>query len=215
MIWTPLELAANLMTVLCIFLAGRNNIHTWWVGIVACVLFGVLFYQANLYADVTLQLFFIITGIMGWMSWSKLSKTFEGPEACGADVFENALPITVAKHTTVALMVCCALAVAGGYAWVLHTFTDAFAPAIDSLVLTLSVVAQLLLMRRNVQTWPMWVVVNILSVPLYISRELYLTAGLYTVFLFHALWAFKNWLDLMDAKANPPPPAIKKLAANV
>ena len=48
MTWTPLEIAANIMTAICIFLAGRNNVHTWWTGIVACVLFIVLFYTAKL-----------------------------------------------------------------------------------------------------------------------------------------------------------------------
>lgn len=42
MSWTPLEFAANFMTLVCIFLAGRNNVHTWWTGIVACILFGAL-----------------------------------------------------------------------------------------------------------------------------------------------------------------------------
>ncbi len=57
----PLEIAANVTTAAAIFLAGRNNIHTWWIGIIGCVLFGALFYQWNLYADVALQGFFIVS----------------------------------------------------------------------------------------------------------------------------------------------------------
>ena len=69
MTWTSLEIAANLMTAICIFLAGRNNVHTWWTGIVACVLFGVLFYTSKLYADATLQIFFVVIGVLGWIGW--------------------------------------------------------------------------------------------------------------------------------------------------
>lgn len=47
-------------------LVGRNNIHMWWTGIEGCTLFAVLFYQSNLYADVMLQVFFVVTGLVGW-----------------------------------------------------------------------------------------------------------------------------------------------------
>jgi nicotinamide mononucleotide transporter len=66
-----LEIAANSVTALAIFLAGRNSIHTWWLGIIGCGLFGALFYDSQLYADFTLQGFFIITSIIGWYRWAK------------------------------------------------------------------------------------------------------------------------------------------------
>ena len=67
----PLEIAANVLMTVSIVLAGRNNIHSWWIGIVGCVLFAVLFYQVNLYADVLLQLFFIVTCVIGWLQWRR------------------------------------------------------------------------------------------------------------------------------------------------
>ncbi|HEX8055265.1 MAG TPA: nicotinamide mononucleotide transporter family protein [Novosphingobium sp.] len=71
---TPLEITANLITTVSILLAARNSIHTWWTAIVGGALFAVLFYQNRLYADVTLQLFFIVTSLAGWLrrpgSWS-------------------------------------------------------------------------------------------------------------------------------------------------
>lgn len=179
--WTPLELAANVMTAVCIFLAGRNSVHTWWTGIVACVLFGWLFFGANLYADVTLQAFFIVTSLIGWRHWAKKTDNVE-------------TPVTYSNKGTVFGMIAIALAVAGAYGMLLHTFTDAYLPWVDSTVLTFSVVAQLLLMTRKVENWPVWVAVNAVSVPLYFSRELYLTAGLYSVFFVHALWAWRQWV---------------------
>lgn len=190
MTWTPLEIAANLMTAICIFLAGRNSVHTWWTGIVACVLFGTLFYSVQLYADVTLQVFFVITGIIGWYGWVQ-RKAVDGATT-------STLPISSVRTNTMMLMVGTAVLVAAAYGLLLHTFTNAYAPWIDSLVLTFSVIAQLLLMRRKIQTWPLWVIVNTLAVPLFWSRELYLTAGLYAVFWVHAIWAWKHWLNLMD-----------------
>jgi len=59
-----LEIAANGMTALSILLAGRNSVHTWWTGITGCVMFAFLFYATSLYADVVLQLFFVVTSVL-------------------------------------------------------------------------------------------------------------------------------------------------------
>lgn len=180
--WTPLEFWANAVTVLCIFLAGRNSVHTWWTGIVACGLFGWLFYDAKLYADVLLQVFFVVTSVIGWLNWGKIQAKIS----------------TVSRDKMVGYVLA-AVAFAGAYGALLHYFTDAWSPWVDSLNLSISILAQLLLMARKVENWPAWVVVNAISVPLYFTRELYLTAGLYAVFFVHALWAWKQWrLELTE-----------------
>lgn len=182
--WTPLESAANFMTAICIFLAGRNNVHTWWTGIIGTSLFGVLFFNAQLYADATLQVFFLVTGFIGWYAWVK-GKNHTGP-----------LVVNMAPTNQIALMAVIAVVVAGAYGYILHTFTDAFAPWIDSAVLTFSVMAQLLLMRRSVQNWHVWILVNTLSVPLFWSRELYLTSVLYGFFWVNAIVSLRLWTKL-------------------
>lgn len=180
-----LEIAANLFTVICIFLAGRNSIHTWSTGIVACILFGILFYGANLYADVTLQAFFIITSVVGWKNW--IPQNTSG----------STEPPTNATNRYMQISLGAGLIGACVYGYLLHTFTNAYAPFIDSLVLMGSIVAQLLLMRRNIQNWPVWIFVNVLSVPLYFSRGLYVTSALYVVFLINAVWSYYHWRKLM------------------
>lgn len=197
--WTPLELAANVMTAVCIFLAGRNNIHTWWTGIVACVLFGVLFYTSQLYADVTLQVFFIVTSVIGWYNWITKEKLEDDSLTGDGSVLRVEIEetkVTYAGWPTVVSMAGIAVVVATGYGWILHEYTNAYAPWIDSTVLTFSVIAQLLLMRRNVENWPLWVLVNTLSVPLYWSRGLYMTSVLYALFWVNAVWSWKTWVKL-------------------
>ena len=63
---TPLEVAANAVMALSIVLAGRNNVHSWWLGVIGCSMFAALFYTSKLYADVALQGFFIVTCLIGW-----------------------------------------------------------------------------------------------------------------------------------------------------
>lgn len=184
--WTPLEFWANIFTIACIVLAGRNSIHTWWTGLVGCVLFGFMFYSVQLYADATLQLFFFATGVIGWIAWSK------------GEYFDKGLQINKANKEYMVVAVGMAVVVALAYGWLLHTFTNAYAPWIDSTVLAFSVVAQLLLMSRSIQTWQVWLLVNTLSVPLFWSRELYLTSVLYGFFWVNAAVSYFNWKKLME-----------------
>jgi nicotinamide mononucleotide transporter len=183
-----LEISAIVMTTICIFLAGRNNIHTWWTGLVGCILYGVLFYQSKLYADALLQVFFVGTGIYGWKMWLDGNRT------------GDSAPMTNINMKSYGLLVLVGACGALAYGWLLHTFTDAWAPFIDSLVLAFSVIGQILLMKRKVQAWPTWVLVNIISMPLFWSRDLHLSSILYACYLVHAIWATYYWLTLHKNK---------------
>ena len=184
---SSLEIAANTLNTGSIILAGRNSPHTWWTGILGCTLFGYLFYAARLYADVTLQLFFIVTCVMGWWNWKR-----------GGDGGEK--PISRSRLAAVACMIGAALVVALIYGLLLRHFTDAYAPVWDSLVLAFSILGQFLLMGRRMETWWCWLVVNTIAVPLYISRELYLTALLYAGFWVNALVAFGHWRKVLACR---------------
>ena len=183
----PLEIAANAVMAVSIVLSGRNNIHSWWLGVVGCAMFAALFYSVNLYADVVLQLFFIVTCLIGWLQWLR--------GAGGAP-----LPISNAQLRALGWMVAIGLLATAGYGLMLQAWTNAYAPFIDSAVLMFSVVAQLLLMGRRVETWPFWLLVNTVSVPLYASRGLYLTAALYAAYWINALASWWFWRRQMRAQ---------------
>ena len=119
------ELAANAFVAAAIFLAGRNNIHTWWTGIVGCVVFAVVFFGARLYADVTLQVFFIVTSVYGWWKW------LHGGEG-------GTLPVRFSSRRLLIASAAAATAVALGYGWLLLRFTNAYAPFLDSIILAFS-----------------------------------------------------------------------------
>jgi nicotinamide mononucleotide transporter len=179
-----LELFANAVNAGSIVLAGRNSVHTWWTGIVGCVLFGALFLQSKLYADATLQVFFIATSLIGWVHWLKGDRG-------------TALPVRRTEPATIAWMTGAGVMVTGSYGWLLHRFTDAYAPFVDSAVLAFSVVAQLLLMARRVESWWGWLLVNTISVPLFLSRGLVVTSVLYAGFWINALISLRHWNRLM------------------
>lgn len=185
---SALEWSANIMTAICIVLAGRNNVHTWWTGIVACILFRFLFYDFKLYADAQLQIFFIATSILGWYGWVATKGEVAVPKVTMRP------SVFVLNWTLFATITTYIL-----YTLLLVIYTDAVAPVFDSAILILSIVAQIFMMRRYVLSWPLWIIVNTIAVPLFFSRELYLTSIMYSFYWFHAFYGWYSWNKLSKA----------------
>lgn len=185
-----LEIAANLLAGASIILAGRNSLHTWWTGIVGCSLFAFVFLESRLYADTMLQGFFVVTSVIGWRQWLHGSRGEE-------------LPVTDLPVRKLWLQLLSGAIGAICYGVLLRRFTNARSPFLDSTVLAFSIVAQLLMMRRHVQSWPFWLLVNSIAVPLYASRGLYLTSVLYAVYWINAVVSWRHWrcLRQIDARA--------------
>lgn len=183
---SPLEIAANVLAGASILLAGRNSVHTWWTGIVGCSLFAIVFLHSRLYADVLLQAFFVGTSVVGWWQWR---RGRDGGELPVSDLPPHHLLGQLAAGAVGAVL----------YGLLLRRFTNAYAPFLDSTVLAFSIVAQLLMMRRRVQNWPFWLLVNSIAVPLYASRGLYLTSALYAVYWINAGVSWRHWRRLREA----------------
>lgn len=178
-----LEIVANALNAASIVLAGRNSIHTWWTGIAGCILFGWVFFAARLYADVTLQGFFVITSAIGLLRWWRRGS-------------QPARPVTHTSAVQLTAFAACAVATSYSYGSLLAHYTDAAAPLADSVVLCFSVLGQLLLVARRLESWWCWILVNIVAVPLYASRGLYLTAALYLLFWVNAWVSLLHWRRL-------------------
>lgn len=183
-----LEITANILNVLGVYLAARNKIATWPVGILGCILYGVMFVEVKLYADVTLQIFYIVTAVYGWFLWKR-----GGEEA-------SELPVTNVRLKQLALYSVIGIATTLAYGKLLSATTDASYPFIDSLVMSFSVVAQLLMMRRKIESWPLWIMVNAISIALFISKGLYLTALVYGIFSANAVLGYFQWKKLLKTQ---------------
>lgn len=186
---SALEWAANWVTLASIALAARNRVLTWPVGIVSCVLFGVLFVNFKLYAEAALQVFFIATSVWGWWHWSAAQSKL-------------AAPISRVAPRAAVLGVVLAVAAGALYAAGLQRWTDAASPWVDSQILTLSMLGQWWMMQRRLDCWWVWVGVNTLAVPLYFSRELYVTGAFYAAYWVLAVVAFFRWRSALRAQPH-------------
>ncbi|RYF41244.1 MAG: nicotinamide riboside transporter PnuC [Comamonadaceae bacterium] len=182
-----LEIAAFLSGLCSVWLTRRLHIGNWPAGIVSCVCFGVLFVEARLYADALLQIAFIVLGLYGWRSWA-LARSRTGE-----------VPVSRATGGEVALGL--ALAAAGTFAaaWVLGRFTDSPVPLPDAAILVLSLIATWAQARSRIECWLVWIVVDVISIPLYWSRGLPLTAVLYVLFLLICLGGLASWRQRLPA----------------
>lgn len=187
---SPLEIVGFVATLLNVWLLARNRVVGWPIGLVAIAAYAVVFFEAKLYADTLLQGFFFVTGLAGWYDW------MHG----GADRTE--LPVTRLSPRG---WVLAAVAIVGTSALLggaFHLFTDAARPFLDSALTGASVVAQILLVRRVLDNWLIWIAADVLYVPLYLSRDLPLTALLYAGLCVLAVRGYLAWRRV-EGTADP------------
>jgi nicotinamide mononucleotide transporter len=178
---TTLELTGVLFGLLSVYFSVKQNILTWPTGIVSVSAFGFLFFEVKLYADMCLQLFFLWSCIQGWYFW------LHGGEKRSALKISLLTPL---QRVVIALGVLVSVLLIG---FLFSTFTDAALPYLDSTASGMSVVAQLLMMRKKLEHWYLWITVDVLSIGIYLYKEIPLTAGLYFVFLILCVKGLLEW----------------------
>lgn len=178
---SPIEIIAVALGVANILLVARRSIWNFPVALVMVTLYARIFWDAKLYSDAGLQVFFFAVNLYGWWSW-RANKAEAGE-------------IVVERLTHAALVAWIGGSILAVLAWgtIMARLTDASLPYADASVAMLSVAAQLLMTWRKLENWYWWIIVNIISVGLYAVKGLYLTTGLYALFLGLAVWGLINW----------------------
>lgn len=178
---TPLELLSFLLSVATVWLNIRQSHWAWLFAIVSSATYGLVFYGSRLYGDMGLQLVFITVSIFGWYQWLH------------GDDRHYKLPVT---SLTPRGRVIAGVAWLAGFvllAWFLKTYTDTDVPKSDGFLTAGSLVGQLLLSRKKIENWHVWIIVDVLYVGLYLHKNLILTAILYAVFVAMAVIGLRTW----------------------
>ncbi|WP_171025730.1 nicotinamide riboside transporter PnuC [Hymenobacter jeollabukensis] len=188
----PLEWAAFATGLACVVLAAVGTIWNFPVAIVSCAFYVVVFHRAQLYSDRNLQFVFIAMSVYGWYEWLRGGKA------------HTALVVT---HSTAREWLWLTLAGAcytGGFGYYLAHHTDAALPFLDSLTTAISLMAQYLMTRKRLENWLLWILVDIIYVPMYWVKSLHATSGLYLLYLGIAAFGYWEWRRLMrQAQAAP------------
>jgi len=178
---TPLELISFLLSVITVVLNIRQTHWAWLFAIVSSATYAFVFFDARLYGDMGLQGVFIAVSVWGWYQWLRGGEQHSALAVTRADA-------ALWRKGIAAWLIGFAL-----LAWFLATWTNTDVPYIDGFLTAGSLVGQVLLSRKKVENWTVWIVVDVLYVGLYVHKDLYLTAVLYAVFVVLAAIGLRAW----------------------
>ena len=181
--WT--ELAGDVTGLACVYLVARANVWNWPLGIANTVLFFFVFVRQKLYGDALLQVVFALLNAYGWWMWTRPGER------------TPLLPVRRASATELAVGGVTSLAGTATAALILAHGTDSPVPIWDASILVLSLVATWAQAEKVLESWWLWIAVDVISVPVYVSRSLYPTALLYALFLALCVLGLREWLRLL------------------
>jgi nicotinamide mononucleotide transporter len=176
-----IEAVAVALGLANIALIIRRSVWNYPFGIVMVILYAHIFWTSKLYSDAGLQVFFLIVQFCGWVVWA-------GKQGDDGRVI-------IARMETRARLGWMAASAIATVLWgtMMHRMTDAAYPYWDGTIAMLSVAAQIMMTRRLVENWVWWIVVDVLAIGLFAVKGLWLTAGLYGVFLVMAVYGLVAW----------------------
>jgi nicotinamide mononucleotide transporter len=192
-----LELLGTLSGLACVWLAARQMILTWPVGMFSMACFFALFYQVNLYSDMLLQVYFFVMSIYGWWNWNREKQSH--------------LPVTriSGKMATGLIAALVVLTLSGGFlmSGIHNLMPEYFSvpaafPYADTFIAWASVFALILQARRKLENWILWLAVDILAVFVYADRGIMLVCIEYAVFTGLAVYGFYVWRKELAAETG-------------
>ncbi len=178
---TPLEILSFVLSVLTVLLNIRQIHWAWLFSILSSALYGFVFFSSRLYGDSGLQMVFVVVSVYGWYCWLQGGKQSQEMPVTSLNLMQRFAAILAWLSVFVILSL------------FLKSFTDTDVPYMDGFLTAGSLVGQLLLSRKKIENWLIWIAVDVLYVGLYLSKGLVLTAILYGIFVVLAAIGLKQW----------------------
>ena len=176
-----LQIVGTTLGLLYLWLEYKANIWLWIVGAIMPVVHGVLYFQSGIYADAAMQLYYVLAGVYGLVVWKRRPKKSD----------DGHIRHTPMKWIVPLVAVYAVLHIA--FYFFLSECTDSRVPLFDSMSTALSIVAMWMLSRKLVEQWLVWLVVDMISVGLYIYKGIPITAGLYALYCILAVAGYVRW----------------------
>jgi nicotinamide mononucleotide transporter len=189
-----LEILGFFTGIAGVYLTIKRSPFCWPISALNVMLYGVIFYDAKLYADMGLQGVFLFFSVYGWYAWTKGSDNYL-PDSSPLQVKQSTI-----KELSFGILITIPIAVILGY--MLKNQTNADFPYIDSMLASLSIFAQILQTRKRLENWYIWILVDTVYILIYVSKDLYLSALLYAVFLALAMQGVIEWRKVLGVSTK-------------
>ncbi len=177
------ELIASGIGFVAIFLQIKQNVWYWLVSIIMVSMYIYIYIDAKLYADMSLQFYYLVISFYGWYMWL-FGKTINNKQ--------SELRVSNSSKRLMGILLVLSILLFFFIAGVLMTFTNSDLPYWDSFTTSLSFIATWMLARKILENWLIWIIVDAVSVGIYIYKDLYPTAVL---FLFLTILAFVGYIQ--------------------
>jgi len=187
----PIEAAAVAFGIASVFLSARQNVWSWPLGIINVALYILVFRDAKLYADMGLQVVYVVLAAYGWWHW------LHGGTNRGT------LRVSRVPSREVVLLAIAFLMGTAALSTLLSRTTDASLPLADSALTAASLVAQYMMTRKYVECWLVWIVADVAYVAMFIYKSLWMTAGLYLIFCVLAVVGWRQWRASLREQSAP------------
>lgn len=178
---SSIEIVASILGLLSVYLVTKQNIWCWPTGIVMVLLYMFIFYEARLYSDMLLQLFFAGMQIYGWYFW------------LNGDSQRPAVKVTYLKKNEYYFWLLLILVLSAILGILMKTLTNADLPFIDAFTTAMSIIAQWLMTKKKIENWILWIFADLIYVAMYFYKALYPTSILYLIFLGLAVMGYFDW----------------------
>lgn len=178
------ELSAAALGFIAIFLQIKQNAWYWGVSIVMVSMYIFVYIEAKLYADMSLQVYYLIVGFYGWWAWLFGKKVKESRKSIPVSVTSNKQWIYISLFSVGSFF---------GIAYILIYYTNSDVPWWDAFTTALSFAATWMLARKKLENWLIWIVVDITSSVIYFYKGLYPTMGLFIFLSGMAIIGYQAW----------------------
>jgi len=177
--WSIIESAAVFFSILYVILAVKESILCWGAAAISVILYIYICYTAQLYPETGLQVFYLLMSFYGYHQWNKNDSTLKIQQW------------TTTKHLLILLLGASLTFLMGFYFTI---YTNAAMPLVDSFTTVFSVFATYMVTKKVLGNWLYWIVIDIVSVYLYFSRDLHLTSLLFIMYTVIAIFGYFSWL---------------------
>lgn len=177
-----LQIAGFTLGMLYLWLEYRADIRLWIVGLVMPLVHGALYFDSGLYADASMQAYYVLAGLYGWFVWRNGRRQKSGTVRIGhtpLGTIPGLVAVYLAAHAVIYLL--------------LAHFTNSTVPFWDSLTTAASIVAMWMLSRKYVEQWLVWLGIDLVTLGLYIYKDIPLTATLYAIYSAMAVTGYLRW----------------------
>jgi nicotinamide mononucleotide transporter len=187
-----IEITGSLLGLIYVILSIRQNISLWLVGILSSAFYIVVFFDSKLYANMSLQFYYLIMSIYGWYMWKKTDNKNQ----------DAAAKLSVTRISTAVIIRCLLIGIFLLILLfrILKVYTDSPFPGWDSFTTMLSIIATWMLTRKYIENWLLWIISDTVSVGLYFYMKLYPTTILFFVYTVMAAVGFIEWRKTIVVK---------------